>query len=130
MLADPHRPKGVFALGMKMKSLTVLFLLNMIILASPAWGQVPDIWYRFETGANDEMGNLNAVLNGTTTGSVEFIEGASAAVFDGIDDSVDIPDSTLVNLGIHAQRTISLWVYSTRLASGMMPQLDQCEIIR
>jgi len=75
----------------------------------------PVAWWAFdETGgttAHDTSG-YGAVNDATLMNGAAFTSGgksANAAVFDGVDDYADIPDTADINLGTHTKRTISLW---------------------
>jgi hypothetical protein len=67
-------------------------------------------YYPFNGNANDESGHGN---NGTVYGAIltedRFGNTSSAYSFDGIDDYVEIPDST--SLDLSQQLTVAAWVY-------------------
>ncbi len=68
-------------------------------------------YWPFCGNANDESGNgNNGTVNGATLSTDRFGNINSAYSFDGIDDKIEIINSSILNFGVNPSFTISFWL--------------------
>ncbi len=86
----------------------LVFLIQCVVVAF-TFSQVPVAYYPFNGNADDQSGNNNhAVVNTAELIPDRFDLDNSAYFFDGIDDYIEIPDHSA--LDITGEISISLWV--------------------
>jgi hypothetical protein len=76
-------------------------------------------WWPFNSNANDESGNgNNGTVNGVTLTNDRFGNPNSAYSFDGVDDQIEVINSSSLNFGVNPTFTLSFWLNKSNTLSG------------
>jgi hypothetical protein len=108
---------------MKTKSIIAALLLA----ASSAFAQVPSYvptnglvgWWPFNGNANDESGNgNNGTVNGATLATDRLGNVNKAYSFDGVNNKIEVPNSTILNFGVNPTFSINFWINKNTATAG------------
>jgi len=77
-------------------------------------------YYPFNGNANDESGNNNhATENGAALTADRFGNSEGAYILDGIDDSIDIPDSDIIDFPVDQDFSIVTWLKPSAIQTDL-----------
>jgi hypothetical protein len=112
---------------MKKKSLLLTAVAMLGLTAATMAQTVPSYvptngiagWWPFNGNANDESGNgNNGTVNGATLTTDRLGNVNKAYSFDGVNNKIEVPNSTILNFGVNPTFSINFWINKNTATAG------------